>query len=800
MNLSILISEGKGWMQMKYLFILSVIILAPNFYCKTASAGEIAEPVPKKHLLEEKEAESSGEMLKQSSMQSVTNEQAEAGSSTSDVAGVDSAEQSELMGNNTGNSSVTVQESMNSTSPAPDAFLLPEVVVSGRADSLLGIAGAASQGTVGIEELEYRTLSRPGEVLETVPGVIVIQHSGAGKANQFFLRGFNLDHGTDFATSINGVPVNLPTHGHSQGYSDLNFMIPELIGRVDFRKGVYSADLGDFSSAGAADIQYVESLPQSIAQVEGGSFGYERGLYASSHRIGSGNFLYAVELFHNDGPWTNPDDYKKLNGVLSYSRGTAEWGYSVTSMSYVGDWNATGQIAQRALDVGGFDRFDSLDSSDGGESQRHSLSAEWHRADADSSTKVLLYGFYYDLNLFSNFTYFLDSPEGDQIEQLDRRWVGGTKASQTWYSEVFSRDMENTVGLQIRSDSVTNGLFQTVERRRTDKVDYDGNTISDTTREDDVWEQSLSPYVENKVQWADKFRTVCGLRMDYYHFDVNSDLSVNSGTKDDAIVSPKGSLIFGPWAETEYYLSGGLGFHSNDGRGVTQRVDPKTDNPVETADPLVRTSGAEIGVRTTAVKGLQSTLALWWLDMDSELVFSGDAGSTEAGAPSRRYGVEWTNYYTPTNWLALDADFSFSHARFRQTVVNDDLGVQGRHIPDAVDSVIATGIAFHQPGERGLFSELRLRFFGPRPLTEDNSIRSESTSLLSAKVGYNFNKNWTLSVEGFNLLDNRDHEIDYYYPSRLENEAAGPDSGGYNDIHFKTVEPIAVRAALTFRF
>ena len=642
-------------------------------------------------------------------------------------------------------------------------------------------------------------MSRPGEVLETVPGVIVTQHSGAGKANQFFLRGFNLDHGTDFATSVNGVPVNFPTHAHGQGYSDLNFMIPELIGRVDFRKGPYYADLGDFSSAGAADIHYVDSLPQSIAQVEGGSFGYERGLYASSHIIGSGNLLYAVELFHNDGPWTEPDDYKKINSVLSYSRGTEEWGYSVTSMSYVGDWNATDQIAKRTLEeIPDFDRFDSLDSSDGGDSQRHSLSAEWHRADADSATKVLLYGFYYDLDLFSNLTYFLDSPQGDQLEQEDKRGVGGLKVNHTWYGDIFSRDMENTVGLQIRSDSIKNGLFQTVDRKRTDKVDYNGETISGITREDDVWEASLSPYVENKVQWADKFRTVFGLRMDYYYFDVDSDLSANSGTRDDAIVSPKGSLIFGPWAKTEYYLSGGFGFHSNAGRGVTQHVDPKTGDPVESADPLVRTKGAEIGVRTTMVKGLQSTVALWLQDIDSELVFSGDAGSTEASAPTRRYGVEWTNYYTPTNWLALDADFSFSHAEFRETVEGE--GVRGTHIPGAVDSVIATGIAFHQPGERGIFSDLRLRFFGPRPLVEDNSIRSSSTSLLSAKVGYNFNKNWTLCVEGFNLLDNKNHEIDYYYPSRLENEAAGPDSGGYNDIHFKSVEPIAVRAALTFRF
>lgn len=779
---------------MKYLLILLIITLAPDSCCKIVLAEEAAEPALTKHLLEEREAGSSKEILKQSAGQGVTGEQIEAGSSMSDSADVDLSDQPEESDNNTGNSTDNIQLYENSMSSEADALLLPEVLVYGRADSLFGTAGAASQGTVGKDDLERHILSRPGEVLEAVPGVIVAQHSGAGKANQFFLRGFNLDHGTDFATSVNGIPVNMPTHGHGQGYTDLNFMIPELIEHVNFRKGPYYADLGDFSSAGAADIQYVSFLPQSIAQVEGGSFGYARGLYASSHLVGSGNLLYAVELFHNDGPWTEPDDYKKINGVLSYSRGDAESGYSVTAMAYAGDWNATDQIAKRALQkIPDFDRFDSLDSSDGGNSQRHSLSAEWHRADPDSSTKVLLYGFYYDLNLFSNFTYFLDSPQGDQFEQLDRRWVGGTKASQTWYGEIFSRDMENTVGLQIRSDSVTNGLFQTVERQRTDKVDYEGKKISGTTRVDDVLETSISPYVENKVQWADKFRTVFGLRMDYYYFDVDSDLSANSGMRDDVIVSPKGSLIFGPWAKTEYYLSAGLGFHSNAGRGVTQRVDPKTGDTVEPADPLVRTKGAEIGVRTTVVKGLQSTLALWLLDIDSELVFSGDAGSTEASAPTRRYGVEWTNYYTPTEWFSLDADFSFSHAEFREIVEGE--GVRGRHIPGAIDSVISTGIAFHQPGERGLFSELRLRFFGPRPLTEDNSIRSKSTSLLSARVGYNFNKNWTLSVEGFNLLDNSDHEIDYYYPSRLKEEDAP-----HNDIHFKPVEPISVRTALTFRF
>jgi hypothetical protein len=671
---------------------------------------------------------------------------------------------------------------------------------SRRSDSLIGIAPAASDGTVGQDELSSRTLSRPGEVLETIPGVIVTQHSGGGKANQFFLRGFNLDHGTDLDTSLDGVPLNLPSHAHGQGYTDLNILIPELIWRIDFRKGNYYADAGDFSSAGADDIQYVTSLPKTILQVEYGSFGYQRDLFASSQHAGNGTLLYAVELYHNDGPWTTPDNYKKSNAVVCLSQGDTSLGYSITAMEYSGVWNATDQIAQRALqEIPSFGLYDSIDPSDGGNSRRYSLSGEWHRADEHSSTKILLYSYYYDMDLFSNFTYFLNSPQGDQIEQQDKRWVSGAKASQTWPGMVGNSEMQNSVGLQIRSDSIQNGLYQTIDRVRTDKVDYSGAIIPAVTTADDVWEQSVSPYAENKVRWSETFRTVLGLRAEYYSFDVNSNAPVNSGSTDAMIVCPKASLVFGPWDDTEYYLNWGLGFHSNDARGVTEHVDPTSGAPVGSATPLVRTQGAEIGVRTTRIKGMQSTLTLWWLDIDSELVFDGDHGTSAPSAPSRRYGIEWANYYTPTKSLAMDADFSFSHAEFLETVIDGDTGLQGRYIPEAVNSVIAAGITYHQQEDHGFFSELRLRFFGPRPLTEDDSVISGSTILLSSKVGYIFNKCWTLSVEGFNLLNREDHEIDYYYPSRLENEPAGPNNGGYNDLHFKPAEPISVRVALTAR-
>jgi outer membrane receptor protein involved in Fe transport len=672
-------------------------------------------------------------------------------------------------------------------SRAPAHEEVEELVVRERSDSLVGTADAASQGTVGAEQLEERTLSRPGEVLETVPGVIITQHSGAGKANQFFLRGFNLDHGTDFATSIDGVPVNLPSHGHGQGYTDLNFLVPELIERVDFRKGVYDAHDGDFSSAGAAEIRYFDALPQGIAQLEAGMFHYYRGVLANSHEIAAGNLLYGLELYSNDGPWDHPDRYQRVNGVLRYSAGDEHWGYSVTGSGYAGDWDATDQVARRAVRRPGFDRFDSLDTSTGGRSQKYMLYGEWHRSDDDSTSRALVYGFYQGLDLFSNFTYFLASPQGDQFEQLDRRWVGGAQASHSWLKDLFGHESDTTLGLAIRSDDIHNGLYQTFRRHRIDKVDYDDVlSIPAVTRRDEIWEISVSPYLENHLHWTEWMRTVVGVRVDYFHFDVEGNVPENSGKEDDAIVSPKGTLVLGPWFDSELYLSGGLGLHSNDARGVSDPVDP--------ADPLVKTTGAEVGIRTVLIPGLQSTVSLWWLDLDSELVFVGDAGTTEATRESRRYGIEIANYYDPFAWLTFDADVSLSHARFR------DSDPAGDHIPGAVESVVAAGATVHDLG--GPFGTIRLRYFGPRPLIENDDERSDDTVLLSAKVGYEFNETWTIAAEVFNLLDRSDHEIDYFYESRLIDEPENPDTedGGYDDIHFHPVDPISVRVALTAKF
>jgi hypothetical protein len=352
--------------------------------------------------------------------------------------------------------------------------------VENPAEDLVGIAQAASQGAITAKQLDERPLMRDGEVLETVPGVIVTQHSGEGKANQYFLRGFNLDHGTDFATVVAGIPVNLPTHAHGQGYSDLNFLIPELVTGVQFSKGPYYAEQGDFATAGSSNINYASALDRPIVHVEGGSEGYARALVAASPAVGRGHLLAAVEVAHNDGPWVHPDNYRKLNGVLRYSQGNAVNGWSITGMGYRGEWNATDQVPLRAITMGTVNRYGAIDPTDGGHTYRYSGAVDWQRASGSGAlTKITAYGLGYDLDLFSNFTYDLNDPvHGDQIEQADHRFVTGAKVAHKRIGHWGGHAMQNTVGLQLRNDDITNvGLYHTEARARLNRTGITGGPV-----------------------------------------------------------------------------------------------------------------------------------------------------------------------------------------------------------------------------------------------------------------------------------------------------------------------------------
>ena len=676
---------------------------------------------------------------------------------------------------------------------------------------------SASEVTVTRQEIAARPITRPAEVLESAPGLIITQHSGEGKANQYFLRGYNLDHGTDLAITLDGMPMNMRTHGHGQGYADLNFLIPELVGTVEVRKGPYYADEGDFSSVGALHINLLNSLEKNIAQVTLGSFGYQRYLGMGSTRIGDGTLLYAGEVGRYNGPWDNPDDMRKFNGVLRYSQGTYDNGFSLTGMAYANRWNSTDQIPLRAIQSGLVDLYGALDPSDGGNVNRTSISGRFAQTDDAGAWRANAYVVKSTLNLFNNFTFFLsDQTNGDQFHQLDDRVLMGANVARTFNYMTGGLPQETTVGFQTRYDDIKVALTNTVQRQ-----------FLSNTRTDLVKEFSVAMYTQQVTRWTNWFRTIVGVRGDIYQATDNSIFdAANSGKAAQAMLSPKFSAVFGPFAKTEFYLSAGYGFHSNDVRGVTITEDPTDPATKLQASPfLVRTKGAEVGVRTQVLPGLDSSVSLFMLNQESELVFSGDAGNTEASRASKRVGIEVTTKYRAKSWLVFDGEFAMTHARFvgfdqeQQDLYNSLAGfpeaqignAPGNYIPGAPNIVASGGITL---GERtGWFGALRARYLGVRPLTEDNVFRSPPTFLLNGQVGYRFENGWRVQLDAYNLTNSKTDQISYAYGSLLKTDnlfalcyGGGPVppaavcQNGVMDRVLHPVEPLAVRVTVAGTF
>lgn len=638
---------------------------------------------------------------------------------------------------------------------------------------------AASAVRISGAEVNAVPYVRPGEALEAVPGLIVTQHSGEGKANQYFLRGFNLDHGTDLSIKVDGMPVNMPTHGHGQGYADINFLIPELIQSLNVRKGPYFADVGDFSSAGSVEIDYLTRLPKNLAELTVGSFGYRRGVAAGSVAVGAGTLLSAIEGVKYNGPWDVPDDVRKINGVMRYSQGTATDGLTLTGMAYSNAWNSTDQVAQRAIDQGVIGRFGTLDPTDGGVASRFSLSGNFTHSSEYGQSKISAYVVRSNLQLYNNFTYFLDDPvNGDQFNQLDSRTLGGFDARHAFDWRLGGLETQTRIGLQSRYDDIHVGLFKTQQR----------GWLS-TVREDRVREGNVGVWMDSTTRWTDWLRTTVGIREDVFAGSVLSDTPENSGNAQASIASPKAGIVLGPWYKTEFYGNAGYGLHSNDIRGATITVDPIDKvTPQDRVPLLVRSKGAELGVRTRAIDGLTSSVAVFVLDFDSELLFVGDAGTTEASRPSRRVGVEWTNKYRPVPWLTFDLDVAYTSARFT------DFDVAGDRIP-GVPAWIASG-AVTFGNETGWFGALKGRYFGPRPLIEDDSVRSLSSLIFNARAGYRFDSGIRLQLDVLNLFNAKTNQIEYYYLSRLPGEPID----GVADRHVHPAEPLAVRLTLAGRF
>jgi outer membrane receptor for ferrienterochelin and colicin len=652
--------------------------------------------------------------------------------------------------------------------------LVEELIVYGRSQPLIGSADAASVGVVGYDDLRLPPLLRVGELVEAVPGMVATQHSGSGKANQYFLRGFNLDHGTDFSAFVDGVPINMRTHGHGQGYLDLNFLIPELVETTSYRKGPYSAQVGDFSSAGSVDFKLYDELEEGILSISAGAFDYYRGLAASTFDVSNGSVTAAVDHTEYSGPWQIDEDLEQTKYYLSYQ---APWNDVLAKLSvlgYSGTWNSTDQIPKRAVAAGILDPLGYVDPDLGGRTDRIGLTGQLEFEYWDATA----YYVHYDFGLFSNFTYLLDDPvDGDQFEQTDRRDIYGFRidGKSDWLAGFTPVQLR--WGSDLRYDDIDEvALYQTVDRVR-----------QSTVRNDSVDQLSMAAYGELGFELSERLRSSVGLRADYMQWDVDALRAENQGKDSDSIISPKFNLAYRVSDGLELYANWGRGFHSNDVRGTVITVDPSTGLPVDKVDPFVRSNGAEIGARFESSEQFNATMTVFWLELDSELLFVGDAGNTEALDATERNGIEFASFYQPFDWLATNFTYTYTDSKFKR-----DTG-SGRHVPGAVTSSAMLGV--NGTWDNGFFASARFRYLGESPLIEDNSVRSAASLLVNAGAGYRM-RNFEFRLDVFNLLDSDDDDIAYYYASRLPTE---PESG-IEDIHFHPLEPRSVRFSVSFHW
>jgi outer membrane receptor protein involved in Fe transport len=687
----------------------------------------------------------------------------------------------------------------------------------------------ASQMTVSGQDLNDRAVTQPGAILEAAPGLAVVAHADGGKANQYYLRGYNLDHGTDFAVFVDDMPINLPTHAHGQGYTDLNWLMPETIGSLDIRKGPYFADVGDFASAGSLFLNLRDSVEKKVVEATVGSFGYDRVFTMGSTKAGDGSLLYAAEANTYNGPWTVPDDMQKFSGLLRYSQGTATDGFSATAMAYSNVWNTTEQNALRAITSGQIGLYGEIDPTDGGDTSRYSLSAQMAQSDADGSWKANAYLVKYELDLYNDFTWFLtDHVDGDQFRQHDNRVYGGAGASRTIDGTLFGRPTETVFGFQSRYDDIGIVLNNTVQRQFLSSI-----------LADHVSEGNAGIFTETTVHWTNWLSTTLGWRGDYFDTSVNSMLqTANSGKDEMAIGSPKFRMVIGPFYNTEFFIGAGMGYHSNDARStVITEVPGDPSTPEGTSPLLVRSRGGEVGVRTKIVPGFDSSVSLFYLHQDSELFFDGDTGATTAGLPSQRTGVELTNDYRPVSWMHIDADLALTRARFlgfdtTQEALYQSLApsnclpaqvaaclqaqignAPGNYVYNAPWMVASAGITL---GEKtGWFGDLRWRYISSRPLTEDGTFQSPPLSIFNAQIGYRFDNGWSVRLDGLNLLNSQAPQAEYAYGSLLQTDSLfamcfpkhGPPTApaavcqnGVMDYALHPIEPLAVRLTIAAVF
>lgn len=635
------------------------------------------------------------------------------------------------------------------------------IVVFGRGEAKIGVAQAASEGSVGGADLLVRPLLRVAELLEAVPGMVAAQHSGSGKANQYFLRGFNLDHGSDFTTYIDGVQMNFRSHGHGQGYLDLNGLIPEIVAREDFRKGPYRADGGDFALAGAAYMKTIDGYDRPWVSAEGGSYGWRRVAGGGTVRgVGAGDLTIVAQAKAYDGPWQEPEHLRHYAGFAKYLVPAGAGTVEASLHAYRATWRPTEQIPERAVGTAACpDVFCSPDPSARGETTRIIANVGTTQPDWRANA----YAQFYDWTMFSNPTYANPDGTSAQIEQFDRRWIFGLTGVKKWE---LSPALSLSVGTENRYDHIGNvGVNRTADR----------SFLSSLGR---YHVEELSAALYGEATWAPLagLRLTGGLRGDYYRHSVRARDAVaaglGEGSGSDAILSPKASLAYRIAPQLEVYANWGRGFHSNDVRGAVN-----VDTPVPV---LVRGTGKELGGRLQ-LDGFSLTATYWWLNVGSELRFVGDSNAVEPTGASRRHGYEIVAFWRPLPWLALDGNYTASRSRY----------TNGERIPNAFENAASAGVAIVlHPWE----ASIRMRHLGPSPLIEDNSVRDSGSTVVNARAAWK-GKRVEIYGEVLNILNSRDKDIAYYYESYIPAvDSGGPVEGRLS----RVVEPRTVRLGVKF--
>jgi hypothetical protein len=681
---------------------------------------------------------------------------------------------------------------------------IEEVTVSATRLSLIGTATTASEGVVDASELALTPAFRPGQLLETVPGLVVTVHSGEGKANQYLMRGYNLDHGTDLATFVDGIPVNEPSHAHGQGYTDLNFLIPELAGGLTYTKGTYYADEGDFAGVGSVHIAYLNTIPDEVS-VSAGTWGFERLFAGGSTAVGEGNLLGALELQHYDGPWVVPGDQRKVNAVIRYSEGNQHDGYSLTASFYHDLWNAQTDQPERAITEGLISRFGELDPSDQGAAQRANLSWQYFSTVGGGQFTASLYGFNNQVTLFNDFTHFLVDPvNGDQEQQHESRWTGGGAVSYAHNLTLYEFENSLLFGIQARYDDNAVSRLPSKDAEPLPSAD----SPAGYSERDQIHLGSNAVYAQVTTHWNYWFRTVLGLREDYQH---GSDSGTNHGAASSALFQPKGSLIFTPVDTTEFYVSAGRGFHSNDLRGVNQAA----NLGVPGAALIASETGEEIGVRQQLLgQKVAVTLAVFNLDAKSQTTYNPDVGQDTAGPASRRTGYEINITYQALHWLEFYGSLSQDRARF-ETPFDDGTGHLGEYLPNAP---FATGSFNVYLKNLGPWSAgLEYRYLSSFPLSSgpcaNSAVAHDFPGLTSCAnaptppgqvngsgygewngdAHYELTGGWSLALGVYNLLNKKANAMEYWYVDRLQGEPAY----GVADLHVHPLEPISARFTIT---